>query len=171
MIADEPRSTLGIGAPDSALLDGGAFHFAIISFIERELLVWNDRKDRPQVTDETHLNETLCDHLDCASRKSFDIIRFCHEPNQDSGRKADIGVKPVECMVVEGIGHSEFEQLLPIECKRLPTPPDRNRSDCEYVHGTLGHRTGAIERFKHGLHGRGGAPPHCRYPQQSPAGT
>jgi len=56
-------------------------------------------------------------------------------------------------IVVEGRSYEEFEQLLPIECKRLPTPTDKRRSDCEYVHGLPGHRIGAIERFKHGLHG------------------
>ena len=56
-------------------------------------------------------------------------------------------------ITVEGRDYQDFVQLLPIECKRLPTPPDKRRSDCEYVHGLTGHRTGAIERFKHGLHG------------------
>ena len=56
-------------------------------------------------------------------------------------------------ITVEGRDYEDFVQLLPIECKRLPTPPDKRRSDCEYVHGPTGHRTGAIERFKHGLHG------------------
>ena len=153
MIADEQRPTPGIGTPDATLLDADAFHHAIVAFIERELPVWHGRADRPPVTDEPRLNETLCDHLDCAARHSFDSIRFCHEPYQSPGRAADLAVKPGKIFSVEVIGYSEFEQLLPIECKRLPTPPDTRRSDCEYVHGLPGHRTGAIERFKHGLHG------------------
>ena len=154
MIADEPRPTPAIGIPDSEVLNVGAFHREIVAFIERELPVWRRRPDRPQVTDEPRLNETLCDHLDCASRRQcFDSIRFCHEPYQSSGREADIAVKPAGTIKVEGRAYCEFEQLLPIECKRLPTPPDKRRNDLEYVHGLLGHRTGGIERFKHGLHG------------------
>lgn len=153
MIADEQQSPTFIGSPDSELLDADAFHHTIVAFIDHHLPVWRDRADRPPVTDEPRLNETLCDHLDCAARHSFDVIRFSHEPYQTPGRAADLAVKPGRQIVVEGIGYSEFEQLLPIECKRLPTPADNRRSDCEYVHGLEGHRTGAIERFKHGLHG------------------
>lgn len=153
MIANEPRPTPFVGVPDATVLGTDAFHHAIVAFVEHQLPVWRDRADRPPVNDEPRLNETLCDHLDCASRHSFDSIRFSHEPYQTPGRAADLAVKPGRHIVVEGVGYSEFEQLLPIECKRLPTPPDKRRSDCEYVHGLPGHRTGAIERFKHGLHG------------------
>ena len=153
MIADEQHLRPYIGTPDAELLKASAFHHAIVEFIERHLPIWCDRPDRPPVTDEPRLNETLCDHLDCAARHSFDSIRFSHEPYQTPGRAADVAVKPVKKIVVEGIGYSVFEQLLPIECKRLPTPTDSRRSDCEYVHGLTGHRIGAIERFKHGLHG------------------
>ena len=73
---------------------------------------------------------------------------------QGSGRNADIGALPVDTITVEGITYKDYEQLLPIECKRLPTPPDSRRSELEYVHGMPGKRTGGIERFKHGLHGR-----------------
>lgn len=153
MIANEQHPLPCIGFPDAELLNADAFHHAIVAFIEHHLPVWRDRADRPPVTDEPRLNETLCDHLDCAARHSFDSIRFSHEPYQTPGRAADFAVKPGKQVVVEGIGYSEFEQLLPVECKRLPTPSDKRRSDCEYVHGLAGHRTGAIERFKHGLHG------------------
>ena len=154
MIADEPRPTPAIGAPDSEVLDAGAFRREITAFIERELPVWRDRPERPQVTDEPRLNEFLCDHLDSASRRQcFDSIRFCHEPSQSSGRAADIAVKPMGIIMVEGRKYFDFEQLLPIECKRLPTPKDSKRSDLEYVHGLPGNRSGGIERFKHGLHG------------------
>ena len=153
MIADEPRSNSRIGSADSTELEADAFLRSIVGFVERELPLWGVRADRPQVTDEPRLNETLCDHLECAARKSFDLIRFVHEPYQSAGRNADLAVKPSRGISVEGVGYTEFEQLLPIECKRLPTPKDSRRSDCEYVHGLPGRRTGAIERFKEGLHG------------------
>lgn len=153
MIADEQPLHPFVGSPDETLLDADAFHEAIVTFIEQELPVWRDRMDRPDADDEPRLNESLCDHLDCAARHSFDIIRFTHEPLQTPGRAADLAVKPVSEILVGTSAYSIFEQLLPIECKRLPTPRDNKRSDCEYVHGVPGHRTGAIERFKHRLHG------------------
>lgn len=154
MIADESPKTPTIGTPDSEVLDAGAFHEKIVAFIEQELPVWRDRPELAQVTDEPNLNQSLCLHLDKASRRQcFDSVRFVQEPLQASGRNADIGVMPLDNITVEGICYHDFEQLLPIECKRLPTPPDSRRSDLEYVRGKPPHRTGGIERFKHGLHG------------------
>ena len=154
MIADESRPTPAVGALDATVLVADAFHREIVAFIERELPVWRGRPNRPPLTDEPNLNQTLCLHLNSASRRqSFDAVQFLQEPLQSSARRGDIGVMPLGLIVVEGRTYEDFEQLLPIECKRLPTPPDSRRGDVEYVHGLAGHRTGAIERFKHGLHG------------------
>lgn len=156
MIADEPPLTPSIGSPDALLLDADRFYHRIIEFIEQELPVWRDRPSRPQVTDEPNLNQTLCIHLNSAARhQCFDSVQFIQEAVQAAGRRADIAVMPLGTIMVEGRSYEDFEQLLPIECKRLPTPADSRRSDCEYVHGVPGHRTGAIERFKHRLHGGG----------------
>ncbi len=154
MLADQPQFNPAIGEPDATILDAGAFRQAIVVFIERELPIWRDRPDRPNLDDEPHLNELLCGHLNSASRRqSFDLIQFMNEPVQSAGRRGDIAVKPQGTIRVEGRNYTDFEQLLPIECKRLPTPPGSHRSDLEYVAGVPGHRTGGIERFKHGLHG------------------
>lgn len=154
MIADESPQTPTIGTPDSEVLDAGAFHEKIVAFIEQELPVWRDRPERPNCDDEPRLNEFLCGHLNSASRRQcFDCIQFLTEPVQIAGRRGDIAVKPLGAIRVEGRNYYDFEQLLPIECKRLPTPTDSRRSDLEYIHGLSGHRTGGIERFKHGLHG------------------
>lgn len=155
MIADESRPIPALGNLEAGVLELGAFCREIVSFIEHELPVWRKRPEISQVEDEPRLNQSLCLHLDKASRHTFDSIRFLQEPIQGSGRNADIGVMPVDAITVEGINYHDYEQLLPIECKRLPTPTDSRRSDLEYVHGLPGKRTGGIERFKHGLHGRG----------------
>jgi len=155
MIADESRPIPALGNLDAGVLELGAFCREIVSFIERELPVWRQRPELSQVEDEPCLNQSLCLHLDRASRHNFDSIRFLQEPIQGSGRNADIGALPVDTITVEGITYQDYEQLLPIECKRLPTPSGSRRSDLEYVHGMPGQRTGGIERFKHGLHGRG----------------
>jgi hypothetical protein len=154
MIADEQHSTPYVGSPDAELLDAEAFHHAIVGLIEQELPVWRDRPLRPPFQDEPKLNQSLCLHLDGAARhQGLDSIRFVQEGIQAGSRRIDIGVMVPGTITVEGRDYEDFVQLLPIECKRLPTPPDKRRSDCEYVHGLTGHRTGAIERFKHGLHG------------------
>jgi hypothetical protein len=154
MIADESPQTPTLGTPDSEVLDTGAFHEKIVSFIEQELPLWRDRPERPNLYDEPHLNEFLCGHLNSASRRQcFDSIQFLTESVQTAGRRGDIAVKPLGTIRVEGIDYHDFQQLLPIECKRLPTPSGNRRNDLEYVHGLPGCRNGGIERFKHGLHG------------------
>lgn len=154
MIADEMHSQPFIGSPDTILLHADAFHHAIVELIEQELSVWRDRPQRPPFQDEPKLNQSLCLHLNRAARhRGFDAIQFIQEPIQKSSRRADIGVMEPGTITVEGREYEDFIQLFPIECKRLPTPKDNRRSDCEYVHGLAEHRTGAIERYKHGLHG------------------
>lgn len=154
MIADETRALPAIGSPDTTLLDANAFHHAIVNLIEHQLPVWRDRPLRPPFLDEPKLNQSLCLHLNRAARHGgFEAIEFTQEPIQSGSRRGDIGVMSPGTITVEGRDYEEWVQLLPIECKRMPTPPDSRRSDCEYVHGLPGHRNGAIERFKHGLHG------------------
>jgi hypothetical protein len=46
----------------------------------------------------------------------------------------------------------DFDSLLPIECKRLPTPRGANRDEREYVINRRAS-TGGIQRFKAGHHG------------------
>jgi hypothetical protein len=154
MIADEPNPRPCIGTPDAELLNQGAFYQAIVCLIEQELPVWRDRPLRPPFQDEPKLNQSLCLHLDSTARhRGFDSIRFVQEGIQAGSRRTDIGVMVPGTIIVEGRDYEDFIQLLPIECKRLPTPPDKRRSDFEYIHGLAGHRSGAIERFKYGLHG------------------
>ena len=52
---------------------------------------------------------------------------------------------------IDGRRHVDFDPLLPIECKRLPTPTG-DRDEREYVF-TKDGTTGGIQRFKAGLHG------------------
>jgi hypothetical protein len=154
MIADQEPSRPAVGALASTVHDSGRFIQSVILFVERQLPLWFDHPKRPAVSDETRMNEYLCDHLDTQARTSgFDVVRFTHESCQTGGRTVDVTVKPCGPIIVEGRAYSEFEQLLPIECKRLPTPKGNKRGDVEYVNGTPSHISGGIERFKHGLHG------------------
>ena len=129
----------------------------LVDFIAQELPRWRDHPDRPANRAETRLTEYLCDHLNSATYHSTDWshVQFRTETADETraGREIDLTVKPRGAtLVIEGRRHSQFDALFPIECKRLPTPSEKDRDKREYViteHGT----TGGIQRFKFGYHG------------------
>ena len=131
--------------------------YELIDFIAAELPRWRDHPDRHPASAETTLTSQLCDHLNGAAYYSttWSHVQFRTEvPDEVTrSRKIDLAAKPLGAsLVIEGRRHSQFDTLLPIECKRLPTPQEKNRDEREYVtteHGT----TGGIQRFKLGLHG------------------
>jgi hypothetical protein len=103
------------------------------------------------------LTSQLCAHLNSAARRSigWDLLQFrIEEPDEHSkGRKIDLVPAPCAAAIwIEGRRHLDFDPLLPVECKRLPTPKDKDRDEREYVicrHAS----TGGIQRFKAGHHG------------------
>ena len=129
----------------------------LLDFIFHELPQWRDRPDRKKVISETALTSQLCAHLNSAARHSvgWDFLQFrVEEPDEQvKGRKIDLVSSPCNSTVwIEGRRHVDFDTLLPIECKRLPTPKEKDRDEREYVvsrHST----TGGIQRFKEGYHG------------------
>jgi hypothetical protein len=129
----------------------------LLDFITDELPRWRDRPDRNPETSETILTSQLCAHLNSAARNShgWDILQFrIEEPDeQQRGRKIDLVPAPCGAIVwIEGRGYTDFEFLLPIECKRLPTPRGQDRDEREYVFSQY-TSTGGIQRFKAGHHG------------------
>lgn len=131
--------------------------YELLNFITDELPRWRDRPDRKRVTSETSLSSQLCAHLNSAARHSsgWDILQFrTEEPDEQvKGRKIDLVPAPSDATVwVEGRRHVDFDPLLPIECKRLPTPNDKERDEREYVFNRNAS-TGGIQRFKAGHHG------------------
>ncbi len=129
----------------------------ILDFISGELPRWRDRGDRKVQSSETGLTSQLCAHLNSAARRSvgWDYLQFrVEEPDEHAlGRKIDLVPAPCDCTVwIEGRRHVDFDALLPIECKRLPTPQDHARDEREYVFSGKGS-TGGIQRFKEGHHG------------------
>ena len=131
--------------------------YELLDFIADELPRWRDRPDRRAETSETILTSQLCAHLNSAARHSegWDILQFrIEEPDErHKGRKIDLVPAPCDATIwIGGRRHTDFDSLLPIECKRLPTPKDRDRDEREYV--ISGHSsTGGIQRFKAGHHG------------------
>jgi hypothetical protein len=129
----------------------------LLDFITDELPRWRDRPDRLPGTSETTLTSQLCAHLNSTARNSpgWDILQFrTEEPDeQKRGRKIDLVSAPCGTTVwIEGRSYTDFDSLLPIECKRLPTPPGQNRDEREYVFSRYS-TTGGIQRFKAGHHG------------------
>jgi len=103
------------------------------------------------------LTSQLCAHLNSASRRSvgWDFLQFrIEEPDeQEKSRRIDLVPAPCATTVwIEGRRHVDFDPLLPIECKRLPTPKGKNRDEREYVINRHA-ATGGIQRFKEGHHG------------------
>jgi hypothetical protein len=130
---------------------------AVIAFIGDELPRWRDRPERNAETSETALTSQLCAHLNSAARHSagWDVLQFrIEEPDErKKGRRIDMVPAPCDATIwIEGRRYVDFEALLPIECKRLPTPKGPDRDECEYVHSKYSS-TGGIQRFKDGLHG------------------
>jgi hypothetical protein len=129
----------------------------LLEFIADELPHWRDHPERKPETSETALTNQLCDHLNSAARTSdaWSRIQFRTEvPDEvQHGRAIDLAPKPCGAvLVIEGRRHTQFDTLLPIECKRLPTPKGRQRDEREYVATATGS-TGGIQRFKFGHHG------------------
>jgi hypothetical protein len=131
--------------------------YELLNFVTDELPRWRDRPDRKTETSETALSSQLCAHLNSSARHSrgWDILQFRTEvpDEQAKGRKIDLVPSPSDAIVwVEGRRHVDFDSLLPIECKRLPTPKDKDRDEREYVFNRHAS-TGGIQRFKAGHHG------------------
>lgn len=131
--------------------------YELLDFIADELPRWRDRPELRNLSSETVLTSQLCGHLNSSTRHStgWDFLQFrIEEPDeQQKGRKIDLVASPCGAIVwVEGRRCTDFDTLLPIECKRLPTPKGKDRDEREYVINRKA-TTGGIQRFKAGHHG------------------
>jgi len=134
-----------------------AFLHELLVFIAAELPRWRDRAERESATAETILTSQLCAHLITAARLSagWDSLQFrVEEPDEkEKGRKIDLVAAPCGATIwIDGRRHTDFDTLIPIECKRLPTPKGDKRDEREYVFNQHAS-TGGIQRFKKGHHG------------------
>lgn len=157
MLANYADQHVQSGALSKDLHLSATSMYELIDFIADELPRWRDHPDRPTQTSETALTSQLCGHLNTAARFSvgWDFLQFrIEEPDeQQKSRKIDLIASPCGPTVwIEGRRCTQFDTLLPIECKRLPTPKDKGRDQWEYVINRKAS-TGGIQRFKAGNHG------------------
>jgi hypothetical protein len=157
MLANNPDTSAQFGTLGKDVQVPATFGHELLDFLGGELPSWRDRPDRPKETAETILTSQLCAHLNSAARHSagWDILQFRVEEADDQhrGRKIDLVAAPCDAAIcVEGRRHTEFESLMPIECKRLPIPAGKDRDEREYVISQYSS-TGGIQRFKAGHHG------------------
>lgn len=157
MLADTPVRSPGFGTLAPGVLARGTFLSRVIDFIAEHLPRWRDNPDRPHVQNERELTAQLSSYLNSAARNGpLDIVQFRTEvPDTiNKSRSLDITVQPCgPPIVVEGRRYTLFDVLLPIECKRLPTPSNSGRDEREYVTSGETVAAGGIQRFKLGAHG------------------
>jgi hypothetical protein len=157
MLANSEPSNSRVGSLSSGVQRSRTFLHELIEFIANELPVWRDRPNRKRETAETILTSQLCAHLNSAARRSvgWDVLQFrVEEPDEnEKGRRVDLVPSPAACeIIIEGRKHIDFDSLMPIECKRMPTPKSDRRDEREYVFSSKG-AVGGIQRFKAGYHG------------------
>lgn len=157
MLVDEGECRAQAGALDSTIHLPREWLAALIGFIAQVLPEWRDDPRRPSQTGEDALTSQLCSRLSSASRHSpgWDFLQFRREePDEADGRRAiDLAVAPRGSIIwINGREYTEYQTLLPIECKRLPTPLGSTRDEREYLHSRHSS-TGGIQRFKAGHHG------------------
>lgn len=156
MLADGSTSRT-TGQSASGIIAEGRSRTAILDFILDQLPRWRDRPDRPPRTSETTLTSQLCAHLNSAARNTpgWDCLQFRVEETDETqaSRKIDlVAAAAGDALIVQGRSYTDFETILPVECKRLPTPAGAGRDEREYVvtHTGVG---GGIQRYKEGKHG------------------
>lgn len=157
MLADEGERRAQVGTLDSEVHLPGEWMNALIRFIGSVLPGWRDDPRRPTQTGENALTAQLCAKLASASRHTpgWDFLQFRREePDAADGRRAiDLAVAPSGSVIwIEGREYTEYQMLLPIECKRLPTPTGHERDEREYLYSRFS-TTGGVQRFKAGHHG------------------
>lgn len=158
MLADEGESAGHVGSLDVGIHQPSEWLSSLIRFIAKALPTWRDDPGRRAEVGETKLTAQLCARLNSLSRHSpgWDILQFRREePDEADGRRAiDLVASPCgQVILIEGRKYDEYHTLLPIECKRLPTPVGHERDEREYLISKFSS-TGGVHRFKAGHHGR-----------------
>jgi hypothetical protein len=157
VLADEGDRLAQAGALDSGVHLPGEWLTSLICFIGRILPGWRDDPKRPPQMGEDALTSQLCARLSSATRHTpgWDFLQFRREePDEANARRSiDLAVAPRGTIIwIKGREYTEYQTVLPIECKRLPTPSGAGRDEREYLY-SRSSSTGGIQRFRAGHHG------------------
>lgn len=157
MLADGSDDRTQAGSLDTGTHLPGEWLTSLVNFIGDVLPGWRDDPARPILAGETALTAQLCARLNGAARHTpgWDFLQFKREEPDEvrGGRSIDLAVAPSGTVLwIEGREYSEYRTLLPIECKRLPTPSGSDRDVREYLISRFSS-TGGVQRFKAGHHG------------------
>lgn len=156
VLADGDEASVQTGRLGDDVHLPGEWLSSLVGFIAVTLPGWRDDPKRPTKAGETGLTAQLCARLNSVSRRStgWDFLQFRREEPDDvcAGRSIDLVVAPSGALIwIAGREYCEYRALLPIECKRLPTPAGKDRDEREYVFSRFSS-IGGIQRFKAGHH-------------------
>lgn len=157
MLADQGQQQEPTGGLSASVHLPGEWLTALVAFIAGVLPGWRDDPVREAVSAETPLTAQLCSRLNSVARHAsgWDFLQFRREePDEaDSRRSIDLVAAPSGAVIwIAGREYTEYRTLLPIECKRLPTPGGSDRDEREYLISRF-KTTGGVQRFKAGQHG------------------
>jgi hypothetical protein len=157
MLADGGSQGIGAGGLRTDLHGPETYRIALIGYIGSELPDWRDRPEVKAESAENQLTHLLCNHLGSRSRhtEAWNGLQFRTEtPEKGAPNRAiDVAVYPAgDKILIDGMLHGDFDRILAIECKRLPTPKGKERDPREYLFSQFGSR-GGVQRFKVGQHG------------------
>lgn len=157
MLADEGETTAHSGALSTDIHLPTEWISSLVTFIAAALPAWRDDPARPAETGETKLSAQLCARLNsiCRHTPGWDFLQFRREePDETDGRRSiDLIAGAAGSVIwIKGRAYNEYQSLIPIECKRLPTPASPGRDEREYLI-SASSSTGGIQRFKAGHHG------------------
>jgi hypothetical protein len=157
VLVDEGNLVSAAGIIDPGVQLPGEWISNLLAFISASLPGWRDDPQRPSKASETGLTAQLCGYLNGLVRHSpgWDFLQFRREEpdDVDARRSIDLIAAPSGTVIFLGErSYTQYETLLPIECKRLPTPAGTERDEREYLFSQFSS-TGGVHRFKAGYHG------------------
>ena len=157
MLANEGDANGRSGALGATIHLPADWITSLVAFIAGALPSWRDDPARPAEAGETKLSAQLCARLNsvCRHTPGWDFLQFRREePDETDGRRSiDLVAGPADNVIwIRGREYNEYQSLIPIECKRLPTPASPGRDEREYLFSGSSS-TGGIQRFKARHHG------------------
>ncbi len=157
MLADGSNNLGHAGALAPGIHLPGEWLNSLIRFIANALPSWRDDLDRDPAAGETRLTSQLCARLASLTRHTpgWDIVQFRREEQDENDRRRAIDLAAAPCgetIWIAARRYRDYDTILPIECKRLPTPAGRERDEREYLIDKY-KTAGGVQRFKAGHHG------------------